>query len=756
MSTSVEYILDIETQKAQAGLRKTDQQVKRTSASLKNARKQARGLSGSFQFVGEAAGAINPQLAGLADVAMNASSALRGLGRAFASGNPLIIGATALIVSAIAVYTAYTASVRANEESQKRLNEVLKKNTTEMEKQKTSFQNAENAILDSAGSINTLRLRYAELSGSISKAEAAEMKRSFAVEQAGQKLREELQKQISSQEEQLRSAQSSALAIKQRLSFLADAGKLVDAEGFALKETNELYKQQEDIGLQIFKLESGLSSLRTEGAERIEKQNREYAALADKIAAELKKQQEREEAIARAKKRQAQLQQILNNLQSQATSLAERLRDMQIARLAPLDKINAEYQRELDNLSSIEQETIAQFESAEKIAKNKKDQIMLTQILEQKTRALADLESLRAELETQRLQKTITFGSKIALAAGKLVNKSLKGITSTTKTADAALKKISSMIEDANSDQLSALDRINKLEEKRLQTLRDIGAQEGANTEEAEKAIRARAERERAALKKQQTAEAIGVGETVITAVADPTALISALGASFGGIGVAISGVVNALSALGQKDPEQIKEEFKATFEGIAKGLRVIVPLIFELLPPILFDAAQSIVFAIAELPARIGAAIFNAIGTLFKVVLNFFQDPIGAIASGIGKILQDFVSAVLAPILNLVGVDVNSFMSGGRMLLSGQGGLRFTSGNGLAMLHEGEMVVPRSGQISSSVAKDVEASVGGRSINIVINSAVTERAAIDELVRKIEERFSTFGQSTSTLFGGV
>ena len=232
--------------------------------------------------------------------------------------------------------------------------------------------------------------------------------------------------------------------------------------------------------------------------------------------------------------------------------------------------------------------------------------------------------------------------------------------------------------------------------------------------------------------------------------------MISALGASFGGIGVAISGVVNALSALGQKDPEQIKEEFKATFEGIAKGLRVIVPLIFELLPPILFDAAQSIVFAIAELPARIGAAIFNAIGTLFKVVLNFFQDPIGAIASGIGKILQDFVSAVLAPILNLVGVDVNSFMSGGRMLLSGQGGLRFTSGNGLAMLHEGEMVVPRSGQISSSVAKDVEASVGGRSINIVINSAVTERAAIDELVRKIEERFSTFGQSTSTLFGGV
>ena len=92
--------------------------------------------------------------------------------------------------------------------------------------------------------------------------------------------------------------------------------------------------------------------------------------------------------------------------------------------------------------------------------------------------------------------------------------------------------------------------------------------------------------------------------------------------------------------------------------------------------------------------------------------------------------------------------------------MLSGQGGLRFTgSGRGLAMLHEGEMVVPRSGQMSSSVARDAQSAIsaqGGGGVTIVINSAITERSAIDGLVRRIEERFGAFGQSTSNLFGGV
>ena len=757
MSTTVEYILDVETQKAQAGLKRTEAQTKRTSRSLKDARRQARGLSGSFQFLGEATSAINPQLAGLADVAMNASSALRGLGRAFASGNPLIIGATAAIVAAIGVYTMYTASVRRNEESIKKLNETLEKNTAEIQKNQQAFNNAESAILDNAGGINALRLRYAELSGEISKSEAAEAKRFFTSEQGAQKLQDELQKQIKSREDSLALAKASAAAIKERLGLLADTNRLVKFGGGATAEAALEYKKQEQTAAQIVDLERELTSLRTDGAARIQAQSEEFTDLQEKIAKLLEKQRKKEEAIKRAKERQTQLQSLLNSLQGQSASIADRVLNSEIARMQPMDRINAQYQREIDNLASIEQGIIKQFNEGERVARSKKDRILLSEIQKQKTEALAQVEAARGEAEITRNTKITSLilkNTKLSLTG---IKKAVKGAITAMKALEQARARVEGIIEQSNSDQLSAVDKINKLERDRLKTLREIGAQQGINTDEAQRAVTERAERDRRAARQQQTAQGFGVAETVVRATFDAGALITAIGGAFGPVGSAVAGVVTALSDLGKKDPEEIKEEFKATVEGIAKGLRVIVPLIFEMLPPILFDAAKMIIFAIAELPARLGAAIADTIGVIFKTVITFFNDPIGAIAEGIGKILKDFVSAVVGPILNLVGIDVNSFMSGGRMT-SAQGGIRFTGASrGLAMLHEGEAVIPRSGQISSSVARDAQSiTQGGKSVTVVINSAITERSAIDALVRKIEERFGDFGQSTSPLFGGL
>jgi hypothetical protein len=135
--------------------------------------------------------------------------------------------------------------------------------------------------------------------------------------------------------------------------------------------------------------------------------------------------------------------------------------------------------------------------------------------------------------------------------------------------------------------------------------------------------------------------------------------------------------------------------------------------------------------------------------------ITNFFSGKgfFKAIGDAIGDMFGRLVKLITEPFQGIFG---GSKMGGGRML-SGQGGLRFTGSNrGLAMLHEGEMVVPRSGQISSSVARDVGvATSGSGSVNITINSIITERSAIDALVEKIEERYGSFGQSTNPLFGG-
>ena len=352
-----------------------------------------------------------------------------------------------------------------------------------------------------------------------------------------------------------------------------------------------------------------------------------------------------------------------------------------------------------------------------------------------------------AKKEQQRAEKA-------RLARLKKQAQLLKILANENKKRLTAIKEVRDIIKDAGSDQITELEKINQLEQERLDKLTLIGIQEGINTDAAKKAVRESAQRARRAEQERAVVGALGVAQTSIGAASDPSAFISAIAGAFGPVGTAIGAVVQALSGLGQKDPEEIKEEFRATFEGIAQGIKILVPLLIEALPPILFDAARLIIDAVIQLPFTIAASLGKFIKNIIDGIKNFFSGKtfFKAIGDAIGEMFDRLVKLITEPFQGLFG---GSKMGGGRML-SGQGGLRFTGGDGLAMLHQGEMVVPRSGQISSRVAQDVQSAMGGSgSINITINSIVTERSAIDELVEKIQERFGSFGQSTNPLFGG-
>lgn len=755
MSTTVEYILDVETGKAQTGLKKTEQQTKKTTAAIKDGRKAARGMSGSFQAVGEVANLVNPQLAGLADAAIGASSAFRAFGRSLASGNPIIIGITLALTAAIGVYTAYTASVRRNEESQKALQKATATANQEIEKSIETFDRAEAALLSSAERVNKLAFEYQKLTGQITASEAAEMQR----EQKTAKFRDEATKQIEIQRralfEQKRDLERIKVANQERFELLIREGRALDANGNKLEEFAKVSKKIFDTNKEIESITERSQKLRTEGQERINAQAKQYQDTLKGIADETERQKQREEAIKRAKERQTQLQGLLNSLQMQSATLAAKVRDSEISRMAPLAQINAQYQKEIDSLNGIEAGIIKQFEEAERVARSKKDQVLLTEIQQAKTEALARVEEARGDAEAVR-------ASKLGKIYAKNTKAQLKGLANIGKAFGQTLAKqiqaqneVSKIIDQANSDQLTALDKINQAEQERLKVLQEIAKQQKINTDEAQKAVEARAERERARVRQQQAAGVVGGVETVVRATFDPSALIGAIGAQFGVVGSAIAGVVGALSDLGQKDPEEIKEEFRATFEGIAKGIKVLVPLLAEMLPPILFDAAKMIINALIQLPVLIASHLSKAIGNVLKGVVDFFKSPIKNIFEALKQAFVNLVDLIVGAFTSVFP----SFMGGGRMP-SAQGGLRFTGANrGLAMLHEGEMVVPRSGQISSTVARDAQGAIqaqgGGGGVTVVINSAITERSAVDALVRKIEERFSAFGQSTSPLFGG-
>ena len=368
-------------------------------------RAQARGLSGSFQAVGEAANYLAPELTGLADIAVTGARAFRGLGRSLASGNVYIIAATVLISAAIAAYALFTAATKREEESQKALNKALDENTKKIKQNQKAYSDAENAILSSAGKLNELRLEYALLSGDISKAEAAETKRAFSAEQAAAKLETQLQNQIKAKQDSLKAEKSSVDEIKKRIQFLIDEGNYRKIGTGMTQEAIEANKKLTEAQRNVSLLEKDIRDLRTDGAKRIKDQADEYIKLQELISEELKRQQQLEDAIARAKERQTQLQGILNNLQSQAAGLADRLLTAQMARMKPSERINAEYTKEIANLNQIEQNIIKQFDEAEKVARSKKDAALLTKIQAQKEAALASIQSLRTEAQLSKEKK---------------------------------------------------------------------------------------------------------------------------------------------------------------------------------------------------------------------------------------------------------------------------------------------------------------------------------------------------------------
>lgn len=409
----------------------------------------------------------------------------------------------------------------------------------------------------------------------------------------------------------------------------------------------------------------------------------------------------------------------------------------------------------------------------------------------QNKQTAAEVKALtKALLEKDKANKKETDSTKEAAKAEKERARKRKEMFLQAKAQSEAIRRgrqrAAEIEAQANSDLLSELDKINQREKERLRTLRGITAETGKSTEAAQRAAQERAARERGAFQQQQDVEAFGNIGQVLSAVISPQGLLDAVGQALGGaVGGAAAGVLGQFAALGDVsgiDADRLEEvmeatgknrdealkqiliedkaeEFEIFFQAIVRGLQILPALLIQTLPPVIAEGALGLVAEIARLPIGFLGAIIEGAVFVVRGIGEFFtnlpEDLGKAILSGISDAFAFFFDPLIKAFEAVGGLFGGSFMSGGRFL-SAQGGLRFTGREqGLAMLHSGETVVPRSGQMSSSVARDVQAQTGGGGVTININSAITERSAIDSLVRKIEDRFGSFGQSTSPLFGG-
>ncbi len=241
---------------------------------------------------------------------------------------------------------------------------------------------------------------------------------------------------------------------------------------------------------------------------------------------------------------------------------------------------------------------------------------------------------------------------------------------------------------------------------------------------------------------------------TLNLAAENASGIASGLGASAsvasmaGPIATAAVGAIGALAELGQKTPEQIQEEALATTEAIVQGISILPTLLIRVLPPVFLQFIGELTLALAKLPFLILDALIAGFDQLINNLRSFFTDPEfrkSLFGDPAGNI-RDFFGKVLDP-------NVDAFAGGGR-LISAQGGIRFTgSQNGLAMLHQGEFVVPQSGQRPQQVDRALREQNGGN-ITINVNGTLVERNALDALVRRLEQRFGSFGQGQTSLFG--
>lgn len=225
-----------------------------------------------------------------------------------------------------------------------------------------------------------------------------------------------------------------------------------------------------------------------------------------------------------------------------------------------------------------------------------------------------------------------------------------------------------------------------------------------------------------------------------------------------------IKAIENGISSAEVKriKAEGREEMIRARMENMTKFISLAISelpiILMEVLPPMLLKLSANIVQALFMLPGKILGAFASGVVDWFKMLGEILKDAFtgapAAVAEDFGLGVKKAADAIATGFHLITGGIFNDSKRKGGRFISARSGIRYTGmRDGLAMLHRNEFVVPESGARPQAINRIMnEGGRGGISINI--NSEIVERNAIDELIKRIERRFQSFGTSESTLFG--
>lgn len=413
------------------------------------------------------------------------------------------------------------------------------------------------------------------------------------------------------------------------------------------------------------------------------------------------------------------------------------------------------------------------------------------------------VESLQKNESTAERVEELVDGILAGITgSGQRLTNSMEGVEDSLKGATAAADDFTFSF---SGEDEAALDRLNQAmktiddsfkefkpltvaaeqateQVRNLQDAVEYYEELGLDTTLAQELLNAAREKEQEALKAMKgivedtTIDFMKLGETVggvISGISDPSSAVGGAGSALSKVGGAVGGkaglalaaaapivgaigaVVVALEGLGQNTPKELEAKFDDFIKNFERGARILPTLIADILPKFVGELLVAIGTATINLAFQIPRAILDGLNEFtFE-----FVDQLGKALFGWLDRIQDFFNNFGEYFSNIFSREgrrenrqrILGFESGGRFSSSG---IQFTGADqGLAMLHRGEYIVPESNRRSQAVDRTMNAA-GGGGVNIVINAEIVEQSAIDELVRKIEQRFQGFGGGRSTLFG--
>ena len=424
--------LQRELKQTQAAAKKTAQVNKRAmkqvkvstdaaAKSAKNLRTQSREMGGAFGALEDVVSEVSPELGGFAMAIGTVGQAFRALSRSMATGNPVVLAVIVSVAALTAAYHVLTSATREAEERQKAMEEAAKKLNEKLKEQRDLASSVVGDFRDATRQLETF-------TGQITKFEAD-------IAALEDKSADQLNKRLEKQDKFIQ-LQKEELELVQRAQ--KDVHSLTEEEEESLKNLI-LTSNIRDKNVSMFQTSSGfmhqMDELQSEISRKVRQETtfrqriidkskqtveaqKELLELQKEFAEEQEKERKREEQIARFRAKRAKIENELNSTLQSATQSQEqseaKIFQLRTSRLSKEQQIVANAQREIDLLKEREEQIFRDFEAAEKMASKRRDSEKMREIEIEQIKAIADLETEKAEIEKTREMELAALKKKNA------------------------------------------------------------------------------------------------------------------------------------------------------------------------------------------------------------------------------------------------------------------------------------------------------------------------------------------------------